>query len=84
MACWEVKCENLPCKQRFLSCMAFSIDNIIRMACLSVNKPTVQQVSQANDFFKPCKREASACRVVKMKINLLDKRGKLYMNGMVI
>ena len=64
--------------------MAFSIDDIIHMACLSVNKLTVQQASQANDFVKPCKREASACRVVKMKINLLDKRGKLYINGMVI
>ena len=64
--------------------MAFSIDDVIRMACLSVNKPTVQQASQVNDFVKPYKREASARRVVKMKINLLDKHGKLYMNGMVI
>ena len=54
--------------------MAFSIYDIIRMACLSlsINKPTTQQTSQANEFVntKSHAREKPLLRVVKMRINL--------------
>ena len=53
--------------------MAFSIYDIIRMACLSINKPTMQQTSQTNDFVntKSHAQEKPLLRVVKMKINFL-------------
>ena len=35
-ACWQ-RCRfiSLPCEKRFFSCMAFSVDEVIRVACLS-------------------------------------------------
>ena len=38
----------VPCKQRFLSCMAFSINVVIPVAC----QPTTQQTSHTNNFIK--------------------------------
>ena len=46
----EIEMWKLPCKQRFLSCMALSIYDVICVACLSVNKPTTWQTSHENDF----------------------------------
>ena len=40
---------SLPCEQRFLSWMAFSIYKFIRVACL-FHKPTTWLTSDTNDF----------------------------------
>ena len=53
--------KNVPCKQRFLSGMAFRVNEVIRVACQShswfvlytlggVNKLTTRQTSHTNDF----------------------------------
>ena len=50
--CCKVCLLRLPCEQRFLSCMAFSINEVVQVACLlvvglftpceSIDKPTMQ------------------------------------------
>ena len=48
--------DRVPCEQRFLFCMVFTIYKVIRVACLSrswfvlVNKLTTQQTSHVNYF----------------------------------
>ena len=64
-ACWQ-RCRfiSLPCEKRFFSCMAFSVYEVIRVACLSrgwfvynpclfltaSNQTNYAQASHANDF----------------------------------
>ena len=53
----------LPCEQRFLSCMTFSVYEVIRMAFLSgkqTNYATDKPREQLHQCQKQCKRENSA------------------------
>ena len=75
--------QNLPCEQRFLSCMAFNVNKVIHVPyqfCTwpvlysqDVNKPTMWQTSQVDNFVNAtslsCKRKTSApSEVYKTKV----------------
>ena len=68
----------IPCEKSFLFCMAFSVHEVVHVACLShsrfvygYKKPTTRQTSHANDFVNakrktPWKRKTSARRVFSL------------------